>query len=294
MLVEQPHACLEHKYARIAGLGGKVDRESVLLEALQSMAKRTRSDVLSEFSDFLEAGDFHSFVVGPPVGYGKTVFSVRSSLFYLLPTIAKTNAFSFSKQMLSVINKVYQVDIEKFRRYFGPMRIEVPPLVAALLQRSRSREDIPDQLRDLRTEFEGARKKLAVLEAQIHGQNRLRDILNAIEELERTRQHLLQQVLRAREKKTSIVRRIWYYGKEGGIWQALAKALDKALEWDATKPLTCRTQPFIDIYNQAMDIREDEYRRLLNRVFGENAIDYGALSRFQPVWKWIDDLHFNQ
>ncbi len=108
---------------------------------------------------------------------------------------------SLGPEFYKIVRERHEKAVDLLSRYDDSYKISVPPLLAILLERCRSKDDIPEQLQILRNEFSDLRGEISKLEKEIRSGKSLGEQLEAIEIIERTREHLTAKI--AGKKKSN-------------------------------------------------------------------------------------------
>ncbi|MCH7228571.1 hypothetical protein [Haloferula sp. A504] len=143
------------------------------------------------------------------------------------------------------------------------VRMAIPMLTAILLQKSKSREQIPLQLLKLREEFSDIRAAVTDYEDKL----KLCETLGDFQDLDSDLQAAMSAVLRHTMKRRSrIVRRIFDVVKSASISGIVSEFLERMLTRDEDRIAIGRFQSFLNIWQTAKQI--PDYDRLLEKTFG--------------------------
>lgn len=180
--------------------------------------------------------------------------------------------------------KRIKADVDSLNKISSTQISYIPPLLAILLSRCKSPEDILPQLVLLRIEFSDLRKMTNEYYKQLNESKNLKEKLLILDELEAKKNALSKKL--SRVNKTTIVRRTWNIVKSGNPVKMLTNIADTALEWDEERSVYCKVSRYSDIYSVVVnDIKE--YDKLIPKIFGDNGVDYKSFELLEP---YLNDL----
>ncbi len=188
---------------------------------------------------------------------------------------------SLGHELYAAIANQYKISADRLARYDKAYRIPVPPLLAILLQRCKSREDIPQQLYRLRDEFKDLRSEVAELEKDVRSRKRFKEQIEAIEEIERVREALTARITGRKSLTRSFVKRMFGGLDEMGVFKAFKKDFTTLLRWDEERILVNRVHRFVDLWRLSVDV--EKHYPLLQKVFGAESIDQNSFARLQKA-----------
>lgn len=166
--------------------------------------------------------------------------------------------------------RTFKGKAERVFSHIGMSPVYIPPLIAILLHRCRSRDDIPDQVLNLREEFTPLRELGSTYEARILEGKTLGEKIDAMEELDASWDELVS-ALGTKEKHTRLVYRAWDVVKSGNPLGVLSAALDRVISASEEKHVLSRVEHYLDIWKAARDV--EGYESLIRRVFGAGFSD---------------------
>lgn len=199
-------------------------------------------------------------------------FSSGSRLHPALPLYAaKAQAGFFPGEVPSVdlyarIADIHRVKVEELLKFTGYRQVPIPPLASILLSRCRGREDIPDQIRMLRAEFQGLRDAGRSHQEQLEAASSLDEQFRVMEEFNEFWEAFARKT---KHKTTRLIYRIWDVIKEGDPWKIVTKSVDRLAAWDQDRAILNRYKGLMDIWRLTRNIPPVQ-RQLLDveRVFG--------------------------
>jgi hypothetical protein len=181
---------------------------------------------------------------------------------------------SINSTLYPKISSSFGVDIERIYTHSGVKPIYIPPVTALVLERSRSREDIPSVALQIREEFALLRKTAEKYEVDLANAQSIRERLELFDELEEAWNLLIKKEKR---KRTRLILRTWELIKSGKPVDITKALIDKAIEKNTERKIVARIEGYFDLWAAIRGIRY--YDNLIYRVFRER-FDGEALNVF--------------
>ena len=227
-------------------------------------AKSTTMKAVQNLRDLLEAADQLGLVCRP-------------TLIYDFPLLYARRAGTF-EYLYGIIEEEFRKNIEYFSTFQDKKTFYFPPLLAILLSRCKSPEDIPSIMLEMRDEFRVAREKFALLALHFREVQNFRDALTLRDEFVETR-HRLGELLKQRSS-INLISDILVSGMIGLSPAAVVFAvIPRFIAW-IKRRLTSKKygfEVFESIFEEAMSTTS--YSTLLEKVF-HNRIDTEEFKAF--------------
>lgn len=278
----------------------ELERE-LLLRKKQS-AVRALPHLFDDQSRSLEGFEFDKFVmkkIGNPLALSSDKWTrgfVQTSLSHFQLSVSPGVGFInvvkeprtiISRELYSQVDEKFKVDVSRVHRVMGTHHVYTPPLLTILLDRCRTRQDLPQQLCRLRAEFSDLRETLSEYETELRQAESLSERLGILEELEEGQRRLAAKI--SKRKHKSLVRRVWDIIKPEGVRAKLTKAGDAVIERIDHRHAFNRAQRFVDIYELATSSKS--YPKSVLRVLGANRTDEKAFARFDQISQAISKAY---
>jgi hypothetical protein len=253
---------------------GRVDAMQKALARGEDFVTQASDDMAIFFGSFIDSG-----------------FDVLPMPEVALPVLLGLERLSIANVLLEGLETAVANQLKPLQHMMGSRWIAVPPLVALLLDRCGTWDDIPAELLALRKRFASARVELLKYELALAEAKTLGDHLDAIHDIEKVRVRIADVV--AREERwgdtKSFVRHAWNIAKQGSLLKAATTAVDLALEPLLNRSTRRLAGHFIDIERQLREVRG--YFELVERVFGESRVNRDAFRRFEPIKQRLTSAH---
>lgn len=218
-------------------------------------------------------------------------FDLLSRVELTVPSLAAFQRYQLSRHLLAAIETPLLEKLEVLAGLTRTRGIPVPPMAALVLRKCRSGDDIVDALSRLRKEFEDTRREMGKYETALDLASSLGDQIDALNDIQAARERIAKTVASSEglSSTTTLVRYAWDIGKQGSLMKAGTKAVDVILDLLQHRRSRRLAGRFVDIYKQLREV--DGYPRLLERVFGEQNVDFRSFDRFEVVNKRLNALH---
>lgn len=249
-------------------------REETLFNFMVAAAKFIESDGQDELERVLRDGNNKSVIddgrdaaelerkIGFPVYHDALLVNFRAN--------AVANRIQASREFYAALAQRFHLKIERVYAHIGLKVSHIPPLMALLLDRSHNREDIPERILDLRSEFGELRKIGAKYEAEIRNADRLGDKLDAIDELELRRDQLLER-MGTLGQHTRLIHRAWEVVKSGKLLKIVTTAVDQMISTFEERQVESQLGCYLNLWEALRNLRE--YEGLVEKTFGETFDD---------------------
>jgi hypothetical protein len=210
-------------------------------------------DIRSLLSSILSLSKGSNFHIALPL------YAIKAQADYF-PRIAP------SVELYRSIAKIHGVAVEKILEHSGYKEIPLPPLTSILLSRCKTRDDIPLQLEQLRSEFAGLREAGRLHEQRLINANTIREQFEVIEEFNEFWDTYSKKM---HKKTTRIIYRLWDIVKEANPLSWVTKTLDELKVRDQEKVILNRYKGIHDIWRMSRDVPAVQHQlKDVERVFG--------------------------
>ncbi|MBA7503511.1 hypothetical protein ES706_02122 [subsurface metagenome] len=182
--------------------------------------------------------------------------SQASQFHPALPLYAASIQLEFFKsttpsvELYHRLAEIYQVKVEDLLRHRGYTVIPIPPLTSILLSRCRARDQLPNELLKLRSEFAELREAGRKHEERLAKASTLGEQFDAIEEFNEFWE-VLSKKLDRRSKR--LVYRFWDIVKEADPLKWFTTTVDRIIERDQEKFILNRYKSLLDAWNLAKE-----------------------------------------
>jgi len=223
---------------------GKMPAESTILLVLGRMPDHCNHGICSFNRDLRK---FISSILS---------LSQASQFHPALPLYAASIQSEFFKSTTPSIElyhrlaEIHHVKVEDLLRHRGYTVIPIPPLTSILLSRCRARDQLPDELRKLRSEFAELREAGRKHEERLAKASTLGEQFNAVEEFNEFWE-VFSNKLGRRSKR--LVYRFWDIVKEANPLKWFTKTMDSIIEQDQEKFILNRYKSLLDAWNLAKE-----------------------------------------
>jgi hypothetical protein len=209
--------------------------------------------------------------VSPGIGY---------ATYFTNTDVTSDSAIKILHEVVSSSHEEYVKSIAKT----GGLRIiYVPPILSILLERTRNRENLLEELVKLRSEFQGLREQGRYFKEGLTAAVTLKEKIDVLNDFERSRDALMRRV--TRKPARSVVKEVWDIVKGKSLWGGLTKIADLALQFDQDRQLIRRVSHFQLMSDLALKV--PYYESLLEKIYGTKSIDYGDLRISSNPWSTL-------
>ena len=213
-------------------------------------------------------------------------FDMLPSAEFSLPMLAASRRFSIASELYKALCVAACDRLRLLAPLISSRIVMTPPLVAILLEKCKTLDEIPDQLCLMRKEFTSLREHLAKYESRLASTSKLGDQLEAVYELEKARGHISKEI--GSTRKMGLSKSITSYA-----WHLTENIKDRRLAAKARRLLVSPSKQlayhFIDIFDDLMNV--NGYFSLLESKFGAKNVDHGSFERFKTVNDHLRQLH---
>jgi hypothetical protein len=173
------------------------------------------------------------------------------------------SAFSVSRELYGEVAKIHKVQVDRLIARTRPVAMYVPPLTSIVLQRCKTREDLPEAIWKTREDFTPYRVAANTLTTRIANGQTFKDQIDALDEHEATVKALSAKITKPR---TRILQTVWDIVKEGDLKKMALKALDKLFKTNLEHRRFRMVSGYYDLYSAALCGRD--YWTQIEKIFG--------------------------
>ena len=219
--------------------------------------------------------------------YGKLNMSVRLPAQLRFPLMHGLSIPRLTYNIYKEIADLHKVSVDLLIKFGGVIQIYIPPLLSILLSRCNKKDDFPERLIELREEFQNLRTSVHKYLKDIKKPKSLKEQLKVVQGIVQAFDLLKKEMT---EVHTSIIYQSWEIVREGAPFKIFAGIMDLLVEKEKKDSILRQIHPFVDLWTMSLEIRD--YGRLLEKVFGEEKINYESFRKSEQLIKTYESFLF--
>ncbi len=186
------------------------------------------------------------------------------------------------------ISNKFKVNVEDIYATAGVKVQYIPPLTALLLDRCKTREDIPEQLLLLRQELSALREIGDTYTNKMEGCESLSDKMALMKEYQMAWNTLIEKLSTFEHNK--IIHNLWDIIKPASPLKILAEGINNFIIKMEKNTIVKRVGAYCDLWNSLLEIKY--YENLIRNVFKED-FDNAQMKIYKKYAKDVDGFMFN-
>ncbi len=198
-------------------------------------------------------------------------------------TLKKTE-LSIPEHAYKKICDIFNLKVEKLKKFTGIKNFYIPPLPTILLDRCKSPKDILEELKKLRDEYKPLRECFSTYSRLIENADSIKDQLEIAESFEESLEKIEEKSSR---RKSRLLWRIWCLTRSGGLLKITTELLDRLYRQDIDAQILYRVEGLYDILEASLTIKHSG--NLVQQVFGKQP-SFTELTKASEYYKLLDNL----
>lgn len=246
--------------------------------------KRSKYDASWMYHFYKEVETYAKFTKRRKLGFSDTLL--------VLPFVAFNfqHSQSFIEIFYDKLKQVRNSHIQQFLEIQQPWIYCLPPLTAILLQRCKTREDLPFELIKLRDEFKHLRQSLTKYQKEYEQTDTVREKIELRKEFQSSIDIFMRKITGGRKRIVKTIIDFTVDQSDSIVRQdfsgPIKSIVGKLVEYMYERKLYPWMNSFLDLYNRSLEIKADT--NMYERLFGEVSLEH--LNEFELFAKCSNRL----